>query len=65
MISTRFIALALAATCILLAGQRPGLAEYPEKPIRLILPFPAGGAVDIVARARGRRKWRTISASRS
>src|SRR6185295_16725131 len=51
MISTRFIALALAATCVLLAGQRPGLAEYPEKPIRLLLPFPAGGAVDIVARA--------------
>ena len=51
MTSTRFIALALAATCVLLAGQRPGLAEYPEKPIRLLLPFPAGGAVDIVARA--------------
>ena len=25
-------------------------ADYPEKPIRLLLPFPAGGAVDIVAR---------------
>ena len=32
-----------------------GCAEYPEKPIRLLLPFPAGGAVDIVARA-GRRE---------
>ena len=51
MTSTRFIALALTVACVLLAGQRPGLAEYPEKPIRLLLPFPAGGAVDIVARA--------------
>jgi tripartite-type tricarboxylate transporter receptor subunit TctC len=28
----------------------PAFADYPEKPIRLLLPFPAGGAVDIVAR---------------
>ena len=32
------------------AGTAPALAQYPDRPIRLLLPFPAGGAVDIVAR---------------
>jgi tripartite-type tricarboxylate transporter receptor subunit TctC len=39
-----------AALVLVLAGQSQSLADYPEKPIRLLLPFPAGGAVDIVAR---------------
>ena len=34
-----------------LAGTAAGFAEYPERPIRLLLPFPPGGAVDIVTRA--------------
>ncbi|OGA63160.1 MAG: hypothetical protein A3F77_16810 [Betaproteobacteria bacterium RIFCSPLOWO2_12_FULL_67_28] len=28
-----------------------GLAEYPEKPITLIVPYPAGGVTDLTARA--------------
>jgi tripartite-type tricarboxylate transporter receptor subunit TctC len=39
------------ALTLWLAGAGAGFAEYPERPIRLLLPFPAGGAVDIVARA--------------
>jgi tripartite-type tricarboxylate transporter receptor subunit TctC len=44
------------ARAVLVAGALVAAApsavggEYPEKPIRLFLPFPAGGAVDIVAR---------------
>ena len=34
----------------LLTAAQPARADYPEKPIRLVLPFPAGGAVDFVAR---------------
>jgi tripartite-type tricarboxylate transporter receptor subunit TctC len=42
--------LALAALCLALATQSPAAADYPDRPIRLLLPFPAGGAVDLVAR---------------
>jgi tripartite-type tricarboxylate transporter receptor subunit TctC len=44
------MAVLIAALGLILAGPGQARAEYPEKPIRLILPFPAGGAVDIVAR---------------
>jgi tripartite-type tricarboxylate transporter receptor subunit TctC len=36
--------------CLLLAGVGSAFAEYPERPILLIVPFPAGGTVDLVAR---------------
>jgi tripartite-type tricarboxylate transporter receptor subunit TctC len=39
------------ALLLWLAGTVAGFAEYPERPIRLLLPFPPGGAVDIVTRA--------------
>src|SRR5450631_1877191 len=42
--------LALAALCLALATKSPVAADYPDRPIRLLLPFPAGGAVDLVAR---------------
>jgi tripartite-type tricarboxylate transporter receptor subunit TctC len=40
----------LAGLCLILVTPAPCFADYPEKPIRLILPFPAGGTVDFVAR---------------
>ena len=42
--------LSLAAFCLALIGPGDALAQYPDRPIRLILPFPAGGTVDLVAR---------------
>ncbi|MES2975415.1 MAG: tripartite tricarboxylate transporter substrate binding protein [Pseudomonadota bacterium] len=46
----RTLALLCAAICMAgMAG--PALADYPDKPIRLIIPFAAGGATDVVGRA--------------
>jgi tripartite-type tricarboxylate transporter receptor subunit TctC len=46
----RPVALALTALTILFTQTSTSRAEYPDRPIRLLLPFPAGGAVDIVTR---------------
>ncbi len=46
----RILAVLLTALGLALANAPQALAQYPDRPIKLLLPFPAGGAVDIVAR---------------
>jgi tripartite-type tricarboxylate transporter receptor subunit TctC len=45
----RILALALLLATPLLSPA-PAAAEYPDKPIRLIIPFPPGGSNDVVGR---------------
>src|SRR3954468_13810141 len=39
-----------SALALLLALTAPAAADYPDKPVRLIIPFPPGGSNDVVGR---------------
>jgi len=43
------------AMCVLALATTPALAQYPSRPIKLIVPIPAGGAPDIAARVIGQK----------
>jgi len=45
----------LACLACGLAWSAPSRAQYPDKPVRFILPFPPGGGTDALARAMGNR----------
>ena len=46
----KLLALALVAGSMAAFAQAPANAAYPERPVTAIVPFPAGGATDLVAR---------------
>src|SRR5215831_3572566 len=45
----------LAIALLLLAPSLAAAQDFPTKPIRLIVPFPAGGPADIIGRVIGQR----------
>jgi tripartite-type tricarboxylate transporter receptor subunit TctC len=47
--------LRLLAACLLAMASFCALAQYPSRPIKLIVPIPAGGAPDIAARVIGQK----------
>lgn len=55
-------ALAFAFTAALLAGT-PARAEYPERPVRIVVPFTPGGGTDLVARTLAEAMARDLHGS--
>jgi tripartite-type tricarboxylate transporter receptor subunit TctC len=56
-------ALRLAAAAALLSTASATLAQYPNKPIKIVVPFTAGGTTDILARAVGAELQKTFNQS--
>jgi len=54
----------LLSLSIVAAATAPSAAaDYPNRPVRWLIGFPAGGAVDIVARIVWASGWRSVLSS--
>lgn len=51
----RTLATAVVVAASMLAGVAIAADDYPSKPIRLVVPFPPGGSIDMVARMLGQK----------
>jgi tripartite-type tricarboxylate transporter receptor subunit TctC len=57
---TRVLSFLIAAAALLAGSDAPAYAQFPERTVRIVVPFDAGGTVDAVARALANRlnaKW--------
>ena len=57
---TRTILRALGALAVAFAANVHAQAPYPNHPVRIVVPFPAGGTTDILARATAQKLTETL-----
>ncbi len=57
---TRLAAIAAAGAAMPLTVRAQGAADYPNRPVRFIVPFPAGGTTDFLGRALAEQLGRLL-----
>ncbi len=62
-VKSSLLALLLGATGLASVPVAAQTAAYPQRPIRMVVPFPAGGATDILARALSQKLGEKIGQS--
>src|ERR1700687_2264135 len=60
MVDRRPVLIAVALIGLGLAVPAQAQDKYPSRPIKLLVPFPAGGAVDVMGRLIGQRLSSTL-----
>lgn len=53
----------IGATTALMAFQSSALAKYPDRPVRMLIPFAAGGATDVLGRDLGQAMTQSLGQS--